>query len=343
MNNEKLDISINNFLLSKGLLGYFKNIVYKKFSKYKLTYHGSRNSEILLFINNEFILRKDHFEQIWSIKNKLLELGYESLLITAKRRLSINKSDSLIDQFDKVYTDLNNPYKKVLVFCDSVPLQNYIINRFNVLDINTYSLQHGFYLEDSHKVFLKVYQSSNSQNFFVWDDRTLKNLKKHNLNRNYIKVGPHHKKHFKPTKYKKPVEKVAIFGCGKDQKFENIYLSKTYKSLLSKGCDVVFIGHPKFSLIDRIKFYFLNKVWVSRNKAKSKSYKLSLILNSSVFLELQENDNPYFMLNKHFLENRLPTNEELFKSNVAQDELLKPFLKKEESLDLIIKNLTNDL
>ena len=340
--DEKLNISINNFLLSKGPLGYFKNTLYKKFSKYKLTYKGNVNSEILLFINNEFFLRKDHFEQISTVKNKLLEQGYESLLITAERKLSFNTSNSVVDQFEKVFKDINRSYKKVLVFCDSVPLQNYIVEKFNRLNIDTYSLQHGFYLEDSHKVFFNVYRSSNSNNFFVWDDRTLKNMKKHNLNRNYIKVGPHHKQHSK-DKNKIITDKVAIFGCGRDQENQNKYLAKLYKFLLSNGYNPIFIGHPKINLIDRIKFYFLNKVWIHKNKAKSKSYKLSLVLNSSVFLELEENGDNFLLLNSHFEKKILPTIKELFEYKIPQYKLLTPFYKKNEALQLIIKNLVNDL
>ena len=342
MNNKKLDISINSFLLSSGFLGYFKNTLYKKFSNYKLTYEGNVNSEILLFINNEFFLRKDHLEQISAVKSELLEQGYDCLLITAERKLSFNKSNSVVDQFNKVYKDIHRSYKKVLVFCDTIPLQNYIVEKYNRLNIDTYSLQHGFYLEDSHEVFLNVYRCSNSNNFFVWDDRTLRNMKKHNSNRNYIKVGPHHKQHFK-NKDKTIVDKVAIFGCGKDQEDQNKYLAKLYKFLSSNGYRPIFIGHPKVNLIDSIKFYFLTKVWIHKNKAKSKSYKLSLVLNSSVFLELEENGDNFLLLNFHFQKKILPTIKELFEYKIPQNKLLIPFYEKKEALLLIIQNLANDL
>lgn len=341
--NNKLDVSINNYLKKKGLLGRLGFFLIRNFSSYKLTFKGSKSSSILLLINNEFNLRKDHLEQITTIHDKLLELGYDSLLVTAVRKLSFNKSDSLIDQFEKVYINLFNNFKKVLVFCDSVPLQNYLVYKFNQSNIETYSLQHGFYLDDLNEVFLKVYIASNSKNFFVWDYRTLKNFNKHNPNRNYIKVGPHCKKYYKPIIDNKIVNKVAIFGCGKDQILENIYLSKIYKSLLLTGHDPIFICHPKFNLIDRIKFYLSNNVLASRNIKKHSSYRLSLVLNSSVFLEIEEKGDNFFLLNKYFSQNIFPTHEELFEINRNNDKILKPFHGKEESLKIIIKNLTNDL
>ena len=95
------------------------------------------------------------------------------------------------------------------------------------ISINSFLFSSGFYLEDSLKVFFNVYRYSNSNNFFVWDDRTLKNMKKYNLNRNYIKEGPHHKQQSK-NKDKTIVNKVVTFGCGKDQ--ENLIQIKNIKS-----------------------------------------------------------------------------------------------------------------
>ena len=45
--------------------------------------------------------------------------------------------------------------KKVIVFCDTSPLQNFICDYYNKKNVDTYSFQHGFYIED-HNEFLKM-------------------------------------------------------------------------------------------------------------------------------------------------------------------------------------------
>ena len=339
--DKKLKISIDNYLNPKGFLGFFQRILYK-FSKYKYSVKGDEGSNILILINNEFIQRKDHYKQVELIYDSLKSSGEKVKFVSARRVLSLSYKNSFLKQFENFYLDIDGDFKKVLVFCDSVPLQNFIVNKFNQRKVDTYSLQHGFYAEDNNKVFLNVYKSSNSKFFFVWDERTLKYMKKHNPDRNYISVGPHHSNKLK-NKNKFLTNRIAIYGCGKDQKSENIYLCKIFKMLTSNGLDCVFIGHPKFNLIDRIIFFILNNVWVNQNKEKNYFYKLSIVLNSSVYLELEDNKEPYFIVNNHFQQKILPKSNELFEKKKMQFNLLKPFHGKEESLKIIIKNLTNDL
>lgn len=338
--DEKLNISIDNYLNPKGFLGYFQRILYK-FSKYKYYVKGDEGSNILILINNEFIQRNDHYKQAEVIFDALISSGEKVKFVSARRVLSLSYNNSFQKQFENVYLEIDDDFEKVLVFCDSVPLQNFIVNKFNQRKVQTYSLQHGFYAEDNNKVFLDVYKSSNSKNFFVWDERTLKYMRKHNPLRNYIKVGPHHSNNLK-NKNKPLVNRIAIYGCGKDQKSENIYLCKIFNMLSSNGHDPIFIGHPKFSVIDRIIFFILNNVWVNQNKEKYHFYKLSIVLNSTVYLELENNNEPYFIINDHFQKKILPSLNELFEQKKLETNFLKPFLTKEKSIKLIIKNLVND-
>lgn len=344
---EHINIAIDNYLNRKGLLNFIISLMYRSHSKYRIKLHSEKQGEILLFINNEYRIRKDHFEQLKYIQQHLFSLGIDSTMISAKRVFRPFRFWDYQKQFEHIFklVKQTNHFKKVVVFCDSVPLQTYIVDQFNKLGVETFSLQHGFYAEDSNKVFRNVYRSSNSKNFFVWDERTLKFMTKHNPTRNYVKVGPHfYKNHV--DRNKSFSDRIAIYGCGKDQSSENTYLCKIYNLLHFTGYKPIFIAHPKFNVIDRLNFYFKSKIWISKNKFKNKSYKFSFVLNSSVFLELQSNNENYFLLNTNYSINEIPDLHRIIESNQIHDPInqtLKPFLNPKDSLELITKHLTNGL
>lgn len=342
---EQVKIAIENYLNRKGLLNVILSFISRNHSQYKIKLHSETKSEILLFINNEYRLRKDHFEQLKYIQQYLLSLGLNSTMISSKRVFHPFRFWNYQKQFDYIFQLITqtNHFKKVIVFCDSVPLQTYIVDQFNNLGVETFSLQHGFYAEDNSDVFKKVYQASNAKNFFVWDNRTLKYMKKYNSDRKYIKTGPHYKSDFKPKVRPKAKSKIAIYSCGKDQIKENIYLSKLYIELQSQSISCILIAHPKINLFEKMNFYFKYKVWMSSNSNKKYSYTNSLILNSSVYLELEELGENYFILNEHYLKNITPTPEDYFSSKKDESSsILKPFQNPDNALKTIIKTLTHD-
>lgn len=343
----KLEFSIENYLNPKGLLGAIYKTLYI-FSEYSISIKGSLTSDVLLFINNEFILRKDHYYQLEEIYNNLIKDGVKVTLISAKRVLVPNINTTHENQFEKVFNKIGTKFKKVIVFCDSVPLQNFLVTKFNDLNIPTFSLQHGFYIEDSNEVFLNVYNSSNAQNFFVWDKRTLKFMKKYNPNRNYILSGPHAKNNFNKEVLKiNDKYQVAIFGCGKDQKHQNKYLSDLFLKFKKFGYNPVLISHPKINVIERIILSLKNKIPFKSNKYKNYKYKLALVLNSAVSIELSQNGQSYVVLNNFFNTNTFPDiNLMMNSSDNFIDKSLKelsPFLNKKNSLETIIKEIKNDL
>jgi hypothetical protein len=344
---DKLEIAINNYLRPKGVIGWVQKFLYKN-SKYSISIKGSLNSDVLLFINNEFNLRKDHYRQLEEIYTNLNKAGVKATLISAKRVLVPTINTSYKDQFENVFNEIGIKFKKVLVFCDSVPLQNFLVAQFNDLNITTYSLQHGFYIEDSNEVFLNVYRSSNAKNFFVWDKRTLKFMKKYNSSRNYILSGPYAKINFESSGLKiNDKYQVAIFGCGKDQKHQNKYLSDLFLKFKEFGYNPILISHPKLNVIERIILSFKNKTSFKSNKYKNYKYKLALVLNSAVSIELSQNRQPYIVLNSFFNTNTFPDINLIMNinDNFTDTSLndLSPFLDKQNSLKTIIKEIKNDL
>lgn len=343
----KLEFSIENYLNPKGFLGTIYKTLYI-FSEYSISIKGSLTSDVLLFINNEFILRKDHYYQLEEIYNNLIKDGVNVTLISAKRVLVPNINTTHENQFEKVFNEIGTKFKKVIVFCDSVPLQNFLVAKYNNLNIPTYSLQHGFYIEDSNEVFLNVYRSSNAQNFFVWDKRTLKFMTKYYPNRNYILSGPHAKNNFDSGDFEiNDKYQIAIFGCGKDQKYQNKYLSDLFLKFKKCEYNPVLISHPKLNIIDRFIFSYKYKIPFKSNKYKKYKYKLALVLNSAVSIELSQKGQPYVVLNSFFCKNTYPDINLIMNSrgNFTDKSLddLSPFLDKKNSLKTIIKQIRNDL
>ncbi|WP_299061919.1 hypothetical protein [uncultured Polaribacter sp.] len=336
---DKLNISIKNYLNPKGLRGFFLKIFYF-FSDYTISVRGSLGSGVLLFINNEFSLRKDHYKQLERVYLSLLERGVDVVFVSATRRLTFFGKFNFKKQFEKVFLKIGSNYEKVLVFCDSVPLQNFLVSKYNTNKVPTYSLQHGFYIEDSNEVFLNVYKSSNAKNFFVWDKRTLQYMKKHNFDRNYILVGPHLEKEYSSNSISvKSKYQIAIYGCGKDQNEENDYLKKVYFFLKSKDIKTVIIPHPKWTIFDKIFFYFKNNIWLKSNKLKHCSFDLSLVLNSTVFNELKVRGEKYKILNSYFKSGIIPSVEQMFDADNERMDVLSPFSDVKESLSIIINSL----
>jgi len=340
----KLEISIKNYLNPKGFLGMIYKIFYS-FSEYSISIKGSLESEVLLFINNEFILRKDHYSQLEEIYDNLISEGVNATIISAKRVFAPRINTTYVKQFEKVFHQIGAKYSKVIVFCDSVPLQNFLVARYNDLNISTYSLQHGFYIEDSNEVFLNVYKSSNAKNFFVWDKRTLKYMTKYYPDRNYILSGPFVKNDgFNPRDLKVSNKyEIAIFGCGKDQNDQNKYLSDIFLKFKEYGYNPVFISHPKFNIVERFIFSLKYKIPFKSNKYKNYKYKLAFVLNSSVSIELSQNNQPFVVLNSYFSSNKsldvnliMNTNEVYFDKKLND---LTPFLNKKNSLLTIIKEI----
>ena len=83
---------------------------------------------------------------------------------------------------------------------------------------------------------------------------------------------------------------------------------------------------------------------MSNNSKKSFSYLNSLILNSTVYLELENRGENYFILNNYFLKKCMPDfNDIINKKNGGNNGILRPFYDPVKSLHKILNTLINDL
>jgi hypothetical protein len=330
-------------------------------TKYKINMKVHKNSDTIFFINFENITRYDHLKQFMYLYHKVDEKlidGASFIHINRVINWNIIELFSIIVKNEKIFKIFDNQAKKILedvklkgvkkiiVFCDTVPLQNYLCETANKSGIETFSLQHGFYISDENKVFELVYKASNANKFFVWDKRSLFYLNKHNHSRNYIKAGPFQQL----LKDKAIVEQenpdknlIAIYSCGKDQVNQNFYLIELIKYFEKNSKNSYkLIAHPRFSILERFLFSFKNKVFLYSNKNKLAKYDIHFVLNSAIWLELEQQGEKFYLLNDDY-ENNTSFDQikqkVLIDQNLNQENPLKPFFKNEEALNQIIKHI----
>jgi len=355
-------------LICGSKLKLFLGKIYLLLTKYQIDENYKNSNDIIFIINHERVYREDHIKQFKYIYDNINNaLGYKTTYFEIKRVFnwnfprvikSIVKNRNFFyiinSQMNDVFVKIHDSQiKKVVVFCDTVPLQNYICECYKDSNVETYSLQHGFYISDDNKSFELVYRSSNAKNFFVWDKRTLKFMKKHNegRNRNFIKAGPLSRKLYTHSKIESKnnndIQSIAIYGCGKDQVEQNEYLVDLYKYLkMHSKLEVVFISHPIFKIFFRLRQSFKYKIFFEDNQKKYGQYDLHLVLNSGVWLELEEQGKRYYLLNNDF-DKKLSLSQasiNCFKKQAALNKNeLQPFFKNMDVVKIIQQEITSNI
>jgi len=366
--NEKLPestkIAISNIISHKSGCNKILACLYICFSKYIIV-ESSRtsNANIKIFINFDYLTREDHLKLLKEIRDRL-DLDYDAKtdFFHVKRSLSFDvfagfmnliRCANLFNIFARQMRDITNKiysdkYEKVLVFCDSVPLQNYLCSIYNSKNVATYTLQHGFYVDDENSVFRGVYQSSNALNFFVWDKRTLKYLEKFGVGkkRRYIECGPiFGSANIRSDNKEERIREIAIYGCGKDQVEQNKYLFLILKHMQRRyDLNVEFVSHPRFNFFDRVIWSCKNRIKLHPNMRKKKDYDLHLVLNSSVWLELSARDCKFYILNRSFeqKEDAAKVADLIVSGNYASDNVsIEPFHYGEIAMRIVCNFLSN--
>jgi len=317
-NKTKLTLFRNT---KKNKLSSFLSVVYLSLTKYKITTKILNGTENIFIINWEKIIRDTHRKQFRYLYEKFYnEYNKSSSYYEIKRVFNWNIFECIFNlsryrrinyhinnQMKYIINDINhNNIRNIIVFCDTVPLQNYICEYYNHFsDVNTYTLQHGFYISDTNYIFKTVYKSSNAKFFFGWDNNTIGYMKKYDTKekRKFIKAGPFFVEEINNNiKFEKdkPINSIAIYGCGRDQVEQNIYLLSLAKYLKRNNFKVKYICHPILSFSYKIYMGLKFKIYLYNNKYKYFEYDISLVLNSSVWLELEQKNQKYYILNNEF-------------------------------------------
>ncbi|WP_044418059.1 hypothetical protein [Halarcobacter anaerophilus] len=357
-------LALSSYLSGSRIKKILKYI-YLSFSKYKLVKKdGTFDSEYLFFISHEKILREDHlkiFESVFQSYKKYsneqcCKLEYKrvfsfslSKLIKAKFRLY-----KLLEiQMEEVINSIDfTNIKNLIVFCDTTPLQNYIVEYCHKKNIRTLGLQHGFYPSPlNSKYWRRIYLASNSDIFVAWDKQTIDymSLYSKNRKRKFIKAGPITFNIEKNnTTNTEKVKKISIYSAGIDQKEINNYLVKLTKYIKENSkINVTFICHPYFNFYNRVINSIKTGIKFEKNSKKNDNYDCHLILNSSVWLELEQKQCRFIRLDTMYYEkDDLSTilekilDKKFNSSNLNDSNLRIPFCNSDETINKINKFLS---
>jgi hypothetical protein len=121
--------------------------------------------------------------------------------------------------------------------------------------------------------------------------------------RKFIKAGPITFDIDKNNSISNKVDKIAIYSAGIDQMEINVYLIKLIKYIKENSkIDVTFICHPYFSFYNRVISTITTGVKFEKNSKKNNNYDCHLILNSSVWLELEQKKCRFIRLDAMYYE-----------------------------------------
>lgn len=357
-----------------ALNSYIGESKYKRFfvffyflmSKYKVQNltECKKECENLFIISHEKIIRKDHIQmfnilfeknikQDNSVKIEYKRVFNFSLLRIFKQLIESKGDIFKISQFQMNEVTEKIKYKNIknlIVFCDTAPLQSFIVSFFNKKNVKTLSLQHGFYPEIDNKYWNRIYMATNAKYFAAWDEVTINLIKNNSSNKKkFLKVGPIniHKKNINKNKGKE-INKIAIYSVGKDQMIINDYLIDFYKFLkIETKIKPFFICHPRFNTVDRFFNSLKSGVKFRNNKYKYKNYDFHIVINSSVWLELENNNEKYLRLDELYknkesymeILNRINSFE---KTKMKKSNVRTPFTTSEKGILEIVKFLKNE-
>jgi len=300
---------------SEGLLKRQILKIYLLLTDYRIKeYLVEEGHSVLMLYASDRVNREDHVNAIKLLKNELNNKGNIASFIRINRVINIDVNfifknifsslgDIYLHQADKVSQSICvESYKTLVVHCDAVPIQSFVVAQSNERGLDTYSLQHGFYPDPkTSKQWEIEYKYSNAKKVFVWDDVTRGYFEKCQPNRLYIESGPFYYDAIVGTIN----NSLVFFTSSKYDVKHNQYLlrvAKFYKKN-NKNKSVFIICHPNYSLVDRIKLTVETGI-----KVKATNYKQNLgkenicfCINSSVWVDLNLKGACYKLLDNYYM------------------------------------------
>ena len=309
---------LNSYIQTDSLNGLLANI-FIVFSRYELFYSDcSENDSILLFVGFEKVSRKDHFSQHKMLFNAINDKKRYASIVGFRRKLSLVSLQSFFKlrsvknlafrQMEEAFAELDIlNYKKCLVQCDIVPIQAFVVTKCNILGLETFSLQHGFYPKPTtSKQWLTEYECSDSKVFFAWDSLTISFFKSVNKSRKYIEAGPFLSDEEVLVPSQEQDGRIVVFLPSKSDFKEVAFLIRLGVEYLHHGEDVTFACHPNYTAWNRLflKLKYGIQVKTSSFKKLLNQEDICFVLNSSVWVDLELNGIKAIILDETFYCNR---------------------------------------
>ena len=310
---------LSSYTKINSIKSFFSNF-YIIFSRYDCFFSNvSERDSIILFVGFEKVFRSDHFGQLNVIFSAINYNLRRASLLGFKRKFtvmylwdflklrSVNKL-ALRQMEDALNGIKLQRYKKCLVQCDIVPIQAFMVQCCNGANVETFSLQHGFYPPpDSSAQWLTEYQCSESGTLFAWDIQTISFFKSVKNKKTFIYAGPFCSTNQLIIPKDSDDERIVVFLPSKNDVKYIDYIVEVGKGYEEYGIDVVHVCHPNFSQID--KFILERKKGI---KVESKGFKsilqkndICFVLNSSVWVELELSSIKTIVLDVYFSEDRI--------------------------------------
>jgi hypothetical protein len=344
-------------------------LIFIIFSEYRIVRkENGEQKNTLFFISHEKTFRKDHSDVFYLVysncnkkNNSISYVEYQRILSFKNINLNLIKelvflnfsiSSFLKKQFLFVYQDNHIiDYDKIIVFCDVSILQNFIINKIHCdkKNVPTLSMQHGFYPLENSKYWRRVYLASVAKVLAVWDEETILWMNKFKgiKDKKYIKCGPinlNKKIALKKFDFSN-ANTIAVYSGGKDQIKTNEFLYSLIRKIkISTNKNISLISHPNLKFYNRLLLTFSSRINHLPNGFKNKKYDFHIMLNSSVWVELERKGESYFRLD-YLYQNNNGVDDVLSSlvNNLNQNSLNYriPFLNDNEAIDSICNYLSN--
>ncbi|KIE19466.1 hypothetical protein SE23_17265 [Vibrio sinaloensis] len=184
--------------------------------------------------------------------------------------------------------------KKAITFCDAHPEDNLIAQSLKLSLINTYTLQHGYYVLNDESINSEVYRNFVSDYMLCWGESSVDNITMMGLERNkLIKFGCFKKKNNLNVSSKK--NRVTLFLNGTHSSEDNYQLVSLYSQIKNqdKDIEVKIRRHPD----DNNNYGLEEDVFDKLPLIESMNLTAySVVLSSGTFVDLYLNNIPFSIL-----------------------------------------------
>ncbi|WP_156115216.1 hypothetical protein [Vibrio variabilis] len=195
--------------------------------------------------------------------------------------------------------------KKAITFCDAHPEDNLIAQSLKSRSINTYTLQHGYYVLSDESINSEVYLNFVSDYMLCWGESSVDNITLMGLERNkLIKFGCFKKNNNLNVSLKK--NRVTLFLNGTHSSEDNYQLVSLYSQIKNqdKDIEVKIRRHPD----DNNNYGLEEDAFDKLSLIESMSLTCySVILSSGTFVDLYLNNIPFSILKTEKMPNEFKT------------------------------------
>lgn len=256
------------------------------------------------YIFNKQNIKLRNFSQIpkifiWYYKLKRLGLGKK---LSFELSLCLYKIYIEVFEIERILSNINNTFSRVTFYCDVMPVDSFLVQKFKKKGMRTVSLQHGMHSASFDK---NIFLYSHCDDFLAGNLFTIKEAKSVGRGENMIPVGligsiGNTKKQIKRKTFN--VKKLGLFLDSSESHELNIELACFLKNYCSqKGYELYVKLHPtEDAFKEEYKIFFsgsnCNGIWGKEISLSDFSEKIdiAIVRYSTCLVEMLELGVPAF-------------------------------------------------